>query len=48
MGEMMRDALIQRTKEAIASIPAIIVTLGIMYACLRIINAILIPHVLGY
>ncbi len=48
MGEMMRDAIIERTKEAIASIPAIIVTLGIMYACLRILDFILIPYVLGY
>jgi len=48
MLELMTNAILERTKEAIASIPAIVVTLGFIYGTLRILDAILIPYVLGY
>jgi hypothetical protein len=48
MRELMANAIIERTKEAIASIPAILLTVGLLYGTLRILDAILIPYVLGY
>jgi len=48
MEEAISEAIRERTKEAIASIPIIIICLAIVAGVLKALDMILIPYVLGY
>ena len=48
MEEAISRAMKERTREAIAAIPTIIMLLMIMAGILKILDMILVPYVLGY
>lgn len=48
MEEAISKAMRERTREAIASIPILLLSLGIITGILKILDMILVPYVLGY